>query len=165
MRRSFGGCLIFIVAILSIPVLTFGQEKPSKPDFMYLGLQEDRDAPVMVDYSKWSRENSNKVDFLLNNESILLTATLYSLSQRRWQAHVEASVAIVENRENKPWLGFYSEKIYALNDGRIVAIFYYLFEHKDGKWVFVKEFIYNKYLDEETAAFLKASYSLVWKKK
>ena len=157
--------LAAFIAILSIPVLAFGQDKPSKPQFQIFGLQEDREAPVMIDYSKWSRENSKKVEFLLKNESTLLTATLYSLSQRRWQAHVEAGVAIVENRENKPWLAFYSEKLYALNDRRIVAAYYYLFEYKDNKWVFVKEFDYSKYLDEQAGAFLKERYNLVWKKK
>lgn len=108
----------------------------------------------LPDYSKWTLVTSS-VNVTHNDKMVSLKFDHY---QNRSDQEKQLSVNVLDNNKKESWLAFYVIE-YTDQSKRNE---YHLFEYKNGKWEYVKNFSESQDLKQDSIEFLKSKYNLVW---
>lgn len=108
----------------------------------------------LPDYSKWMFSASS-MNAILNDKTMSLEFFRY-LNRDDKEKHL--FVNVLNNEKREPWIAFHVI-IYADQTKRRE---FHLFEYKNKKWEYVKNFSDSQDLENDTADFLKDKYNLIW---
>lgn len=97
-------------------------------------------APTLPDYSGWEPLGKRSGSAVHNGKDIVLSDTRYERTD--FQALRRQIVQIFYNESGAFWLAFYFEEVGERDSQGAITTAeedVFLFEHKDGNWIFVKE--------------------------
>src|SRR3989344_847180 len=123
--------------------------------------QKSNTDPQLPDLTQLNQLSSQKVPSTLNGKDIELENRFY---QKTDMANLKIDSADVLYKDGLPWLALYVQEIGEKHpDGTVTTkeAHVYLFENKNGKWNFVKDF--STSTQKDVTAFAKSTYKLEFK--